>query len=200
MTLTLVTAPALEPITREEAKAHLRVSLTDEDDLIDTLIQAAREAVEAETKRSLITTAWSLRRDAFPSGNWMLMPRPPLLAISAITYTDSAGSAQTLASTVYTVDTPAGPFAEPGRLALKYGQVYPSTYAQINSVAIAFTAGYGATAASVPAPLRQATLLALGHYYAHREAVVVGTIASALPMAFAALCAPYDASAFGMAA
>ena len=43
MSLTLITAPALEPITLSEAKLHLRVEHSVDDTLISVFITAARE-------------------------------------------------------------------------------------------------------------------------------------------------------------
>jgi len=43
------------------------------------------------------------------------------------------------------------------------------------------------TVGSFPASFKAALLLLIGHSYAHREAVVTGTIASALPMAVESL-------------
>ena len=51
-------------------------------------------------------------------------------------------------------------------------------------------AGYGA-AAAVPAAIKQAMLLLIGHWFANREAVNVGNIVTAMPLAVEALIAPY---------
>ena len=47
--LVTITAPATEPITTAEAKAHLRVSHSTDDTYIDALVAAARMVVEDRT-------------------------------------------------------------------------------------------------------------------------------------------------------
>jgi peptide/nickel transport system permease protein len=49
------TAPASEPITLTEAKAHLRVDFDDDDTLITAMIAAARGYVEEHCNRALLT-------------------------------------------------------------------------------------------------------------------------------------------------
>jgi uncharacterized phiE125 gp8 family phage protein len=46
-----------------------------------------------------------------------------------------------------------------------FGKQFPATRDEINSVIVTYTAGYGATAADVPAPLKQWILLAIGDMY-----------------------------------
>lgn len=53
MHLVIVTPPAAEPVS--VAEAHARIDASDEDTLIGSLITAARELVETETARRLIT-------------------------------------------------------------------------------------------------------------------------------------------------
>ena len=52
MRLTLQTAPASEPVTRDEAKTHCRVIGTADDSYVDSLITAARLYVERRTGRA----------------------------------------------------------------------------------------------------------------------------------------------------
>ena len=67
MTLKLITAPAAEPVLLADAKLHLRVDHIADDDLITSLITAAREAAEHLTGRALITQTWERVLGAFPS-------------------------------------------------------------------------------------------------------------------------------------
>lgn len=65
-TLQIVEQPLCEPISRVQAKNFLRVDLTDDDALIDSLIVAARELVETFTGRSMVNKTYLMTLDAFP--------------------------------------------------------------------------------------------------------------------------------------
>lgn len=71
-------------------------------------------------------------------------------------------------------------------IAPAYGTSWPSTRPQREAVQVVYVAGYGA-ASDVPANVRQAILLQVGHMYANREAVVTGTIATTIPLAVRSL-------------
>ena len=120
MTLRLVTPPAAEPVSLGEAKAHLRVDHVQDDLLIANLVTAAREAIEAETSRSLLTTAWEWRSAGWPAdGAALVLPRAPLLAVSGVTY--EAGGTATLDTGLYLVEAPSGPHAGCGGVVLAGG-------------------------------------------------------------------------------
>ena len=190
--LALVTAPASEPLTRTEAKLHLRVdsSFTDDDSLIDALITAARQHVESHTRRALVTQTWDLFLDAFPAGNEICVPLPTLQSVTSLKYTDSAGAVTTWSTSNYIVDTAHAP----GRIVPAYGVYWPVfTPSPSNPVAVRFVAGYGA-AAAVPEAIKAALELLIGHWYENREAVIGianSTALAPVPLAVEALLAPY---------
>jgi len=189
VSIVLKTPPALEPISLAEAKAHLRVDLADDDSYLSALIQAARATIEAWEWRSHITQIWELRLDAFPTGSAPIYcPRPPLQSVtSPIEYIDADGLTQSLLAPSYQVDAK----SEPGRIKPAYGLVWPSTRPTIvNAVTVTYIAGYGATAASVPARTRHAIKLLLGLWYEQRVPVVTGTISTVIPDTIEALLMP----------
>jgi len=146
--------PSVEPLTRAEAKAFILYEDTIQDDLVDTLITAARAEVERRIRRQLITATYEWKLDDFPYNSGPLyIPRPPLQSISSLAYTDTAGDAQTLTeNTDFIVDI----HNEPGRITPAYGTVWPNTYSEINVVTVTYNAGYGDDAADVPAQLKVA--------------------------------------------
>ncbi len=169
-----LSAPAVEPLTLADAKRQLNVDLdfTDDDLVITRLIAAARQYAENRTRSSFITQQWSLVTDAFvgsgPSDGILILEHGPVQGIDSITYLDMAGTVQTMPPADYVADL-SGVL---GRVQPKFGQVWPATLPQIGAVTVNFTAGYGATAASVPQGLVHWIMLRIGSLYAIREDVV----------------------------
>ncbi len=196
MALSLVTAPATEPLTLAEAKSHLKSDVTDEDALIDGLIRSAREYVETFTHRALITQTWDLRLEGFPSSfeaSAIWLPKPPLVSVTSISYVDTAGATQTWASSNYTVDAPAGPWARMGRIVPAWSIYFPVTRSVPNAVTVRFVAGYGA-ATAVPSSMKSAMKLLIGNWWANREAgAIFRGSADILPFGVEPLLWPYKA-------
>lgn len=141
------------------------------------LILTAREAVESYTKRSLITQTWKQTLECFPPGDVILLARPNLLTVSTFKYLDGDNVEQTVDAAVYTAD----PDFLPGRILKNWNQLWPLTYPDRNAVRIVYTAGYGATAASVPEPIKHAMKLLITDLYEQRETTIIGTIVAELP-------------------
>ena len=149
-TLVEVTAPSAEPITTAEAKLFLRVDHATQDDLIDDLIAAARQQVEVDTGRSLITTTWDMTVDAFPADRAITLPRLPLISVTSVTSYDADDTAATFSSSDYRVDS------AQGRIALDDDAAWPTDLRRQSAVVVRFVAGYGSSGADVPQPLRLA--------------------------------------------
>jgi uncharacterized phiE125 gp8 family phage protein len=200
MALSLVTAPPVEPLTLAQAKRHLRVDATDEDDLIADQIQAAREFAEVHTHRAFITQTWDWQLDGFP---WafnapMLVPKPPLQSVTSIVYVDTNGVTQTWDPTLYTVDNPQGPYARAGRILPNYFQIYPVTRDVPAAVTVRFVCGYAATAtaavAATPAGIKSGLRLLVGNWWLNREAgQIIRGSADILPFGVDALLWPFKA-------
>ena len=178
--LTRQTPPAFEPVTLAEAKAHLRVDTSDDDAYIGTLITAAREWCEQYLDRTLVHTQWAMRFDTFPPDGTqdIELPRPPMATAGtttavALTFTFENGTTSTYSTASYRVDR-AG---TPGTVKTLYGQTWPPHLMDDNAISVTWWAGYGATGASVPATIRHAILMLVGHWYdGARSGVLTGSI------------------------
>ena len=78
MTLFRTAGPDVEPVTLADAKAALRIDHSSEDDLISSLIRAAREEVEATTGLAMIDQDWRLVLDGIPPNRLVLLRRGPI--------------------------------------------------------------------------------------------------------------------------
>jgi uncharacterized phiE125 gp8 family phage protein len=188
--VTRVTGPAVEPLTVAEAKLHLRVDISDDDAYIGTLITAAREWVENYLDRTLITTQLILRAAEFPTEE-LELARPPMVASGTattvvVTYTLADTTTATLSTALYRVDRT----STPGNVAPIINGTWPSDVIEdANAVAVTYWAGYGPTSASVPATIRHACLMLIGHWYESRSTVLVGVTSKPIEFAVESLLA-----------
>lgn len=169
----VITEPAVEPILLADAKVHLKVDGNDEDDLIESLITAAREMVEKITHRSLIEQTRVAKMDYFPISDTITLPFGPVSEITSVEYYDEDEVLQTLSASDYWTDLD----SDIPRIVIK--DSWPETEDMPNAVQIEYVCGYGDSGASVPKPLIRAMYLIIGHLYENREQV--GEIKHELP-------------------
>lgn len=191
MNLQLVTGPAVDVVSLEDAKTHLRVDGTAEDTLITSQIKAATRFCEALCERAFIEQTWRLGLHGFPIARddrgRIVLPISRLISVTSITYVDANGDVQTLDSDLYQVDNQ----AEPGCVAPAPGESWPSTEAdRLNAVQIVFKAGYGTAASDVDPLAIQAVKIVLGHLYENRETEITGTISTELKIGVKQLLSP----------
>ena len=181
--------PSMNVLTLTDAKTHCSITgTTDYDDYILDLIGRATEMIERHTSRQIMPATWTLTLDGFPAE--IKIHKPPVTSVSSITYVDSNGDTQTLSSSLYQTN-----FATkdgPARIKPSYGNSWPSTRSgEYGSVVVTFVAGY-ASADNVPLTTRHAVAFLVAHWFKNREAVIVGTIASKLPLGIEMLLAMED--------
>ena len=141
MALNLITPPSREPLSLALAKSHLKIdsTFTDDDNLIQGLITAARVHCEGFQNRAYLEQTWDLWIDRFPTENYIDIPLPPLQSVTSVKYYDTDDTEATFSTDDYDVDTK----GYVGRVVLKYGETWPSTVLRpSNGVVIRFVAGY----------------------------------------------------------
>lgn len=163
-----------EPMTLQQAKEHLRVVVSDDDDQIAGMIVAARMMLEGRLNRALVHIEVVEVVDGFASG--MPLSTVPYLDGLQIEYVDPDGATQTYDGAFY-LDAR----KEPARLYPLFGESWPAVRSGHGAVTLRYHAGYDG---NVPAPLVHWMKLAIGTMYEHRSTVVTGVSIAELPEDF----------------
>lgn len=183
-----LTAATVLPLSLGEIKDFLNIPDSDEDSDAGLMgsLRAATNSVETFTRRTLITTTWTLWMDRFPGRKlpwWdgvrqmadteltdltepITIPKAPLISITHIKAHLEDGTTTTVTASNYIVDLA----SEPGRVALKISQTWPTgSLRVINGVEVEFIAGYGPVGSDVPEDIRRALLVIIGDFHENRE-------------------------------
>lgn len=182
MTLILVDAPAVEPVTLDQVKVHCAIDASDFDDLLTGYIAAVRAHIDGRDGtlgRALVAQTWDLKLSGFLPR--IDLPLPPLQSVTSISYTDTGGNSQALDASAYQVT---GIGAAQGAAILPaYGTTWPATRDVPEAVTIRFVAGYpddGGSppdlAANVPGAIKTAILEMVADLWANRENVAAEQI------------------------
>ncbi len=177
MGLTLITAPAALPVSRDDSKAQLRVDGNDDDALIDRLIATATGMLDGyagQLGRALLTQTWRLDLDTFPDRCAIELPLPPLQQVLSVTYVDPTGATQTLSDQAFRV-TGVGSYSR-ARISPALGTQWPVTARVPDAVSITFRAGFGNAPTDVPAPICSAILAVVASLYSIRETVILANV------------------------
>ncbi len=186
MALVYRSGPAVEPVSLAEAKAHLRLETSADDALVMSLIITSRLHIEAALGLALTSQEWTLVLDAWPATGVVIIPIRPVSGLSAVRVRAADGSPVVVDPGTYVLDG-AG---VPPRLVSVSG-AWPNPQRVAAGIEIDFTAGFGATAASVPDPIRHALKLLVAHWYEHRDPIEIGDPGTAIPAAVSDLLKPY---------
>jgi len=166
MNLERSTAPASEPVTAAEVEEKSVLSSGWDSTTITMAIKSARQRVENETDRSLITQEWTMKLDNWPTnrGSVIHLPKGKVTGIDTFSYIDTNGDSQTLvADTDYY-------FSNHGDV----GKLIPVTSwpsvltTKKDVITIVYDTGYGA-ASTVPDELKTAIIGIVQEYYSNGE-------------------------------
>lgn len=186
MALILITPPDQDVVTLDDAKAQLRITGTDQDDLIGSMISAAVNEFDPSgggwLGRALRLQTWELRLSSFYRANCdsradtvaarmaIELPYPPLVNIVSVKYDDQAGVERTLVEgTGFRVLNSGGLGKQ--SIAPLFNQFWPLARLDAESVRIKFTAGYDSDVDPdpLPATIKQAIHLAVRNIYSLGE-------------------------------
>lgn len=171
--LDVVTAPAAEPLTRDEAKLWLKLTQALQDSEVDSLLRECREAGEKHTGRTWLTSVLKLRLPEWPSDDEIEFPRPPFISVASVKYYDPDGVLQTLSPSSYFVTASKGN----GKLSLKASAEWPDLEDEGRPypIEVEFSAGYGVAGSSLPGPYLSGFKLLLTHLFKNRSQEETGT-------------------------
>jgi uncharacterized phiE125 gp8 family phage protein len=179
----LNTPPLVEPLSLEEAKAHLRISHDDDDQYITRLIAAARRQIELRTSLAIITQGWTALCDRWPQSGTIGLPVAPVASVTDILLHGDENTSATLEPAHYILDAA----SRPARIVLRADRLHPQATRAINGIEIRFVAGFGATSDAVPQDIRQALLLTVASWFSDRGELN----RAALPLMASALIQPF---------
>jgi uncharacterized phiE125 gp8 family phage protein len=166
MAYEITAQPVAEPLSTEEVRQFLNLTSTDDDAMLGTFIQSAREWAEKTTGRAVISQAISQYWDTWPTG-WTL-GICPATEVTNIKYKDTNGDTQTWATSNYTADI----VSIPARIWPTDNVEYPDLGNYPNAVWVEYLAG-AAAPADVPADMKAGMLQKIAFLYENREDIPI---------------------------
>ncbi len=160
----LVESPAIEPVTLAEAKLFARIDVNDDDDLVNSLITAARKTVEDLTGRALINQTWTAWLDNLPCSRILNLGKGRIDSVTSIKAYAEDGSTETLDSSYYEIDN------DSARIGLLGSVVWPIGTRGFMTFAVEYVAGYGSATTDAPDWAKTVVKQLVSHWYEYREA------------------------------
>lgn len=185
MKTTIITPPRGEPISVAEAKAFLKITHTQEDELFPHLITTARQMAETYTRRKFMTQRLisvlpfrpnhakkeGLQRVWTAGDRYALfLPRGPLQQVIEVERISEDGDTALISYRGYHLNV----HQDPALLVVDDKSGW--------GVRITYEVGYGDNASDVPAPLRQALLRMISTMYQQRDVLETNLLEGVAPL------------------
>jgi len=143
------------PVTLEEAKMHLKITVDEEDELLRNYLTGAFEWATESSRRAIVKREYLITRDRFPLGTWNL-PLGRVASITSVKYIDADGLLQTWTSSPLPYETDLDTDFAP-RLRPKRDESWPTTGDFLSAAQLTIQAGW--TQENIPFTVRSAILL-----------------------------------------
>lgn len=180
-------AAATPPVTLAEAKARLRVTHDDENAVITAMIASACDQIGEMAGRVLSSETWEVMMSDFPAA--VRLPKSPVIALTSVTYLDAVEAVQAAVLGDFAlVQSDDWSHVQPA-----VGKAWPTPGVDREDAArIRFSAGY----TTLPAALKEAVLLMVGHLFRNREGVSPDAMTEP-PLSISALVSTHKLGWFG---
>lgn len=181
-------------IPLSEVKDHLRVTWSTEDTFINQQLAAAFGICEDYCNLSFVYKQYTMNMEQFPdsetedSTSFELPRGNGRLSVISIKYYDTDDTQQTWALANYVANAA---FQTWSRVSLADGISWPAISGRKQPIEVIYKSGYNDSGQQLPKTIRQAILLMVGNLYENRQDVIVGRIASELPLTAKHLLNPY---------
>ena len=167
--VTVSAPPGEPPVTLAQVKAHLRVTWSDEDTTIQGYLDAAIATIDGPSGclgRAVVAQSWQHVCGGPRYGQVWLTAQPN--ALTSIKYLDGDEVEQTAMLADFRVLSDGYRFA----VIPVTGKAWPTLANRSDALTVIYATGY-TNAEATPAPIKQAILLLVGHWYKEREASTV---------------------------
>jgi uncharacterized phiE125 gp8 family phage protein len=184
--ISLLEPPAAEPLTLDQAKAHLKVTWPEEDSTIGDYLTAARAYIEDAYGIRLVRQKVEVQFQNFPLlADRMKLPIAPVQSVDYFRYFDVQLVQRVM---VVGTDLHVRLNKRPPELILPYGKVWPPVVLDTADpirigLAVGFVNGHSPETLPVPPAALSAMRLLLTHQYENRAAVTLGTLEKTDPLA-----------------
>lgn len=155
-----ITGSQALPVSVSELKDYLNIAQNDpsQDEKIMALIIAARERVERDIDRILMTSTFVMNGPSF--ANPLRINLKPVTGVLSVRYYDTDGTLQTLDQSEYRY------ISSSQQLVPAFGGEFPiGCVGMPDSVQIEFTAGYGGDTECIPRLIQSAIKLCVGKWF-----------------------------------
>lgn len=161
-----VASPTYDSALLDIAKAHVKVTTTDEDALLGLYLDGVIASCENKLQTAILNTQFELYSSGFSTN--VDLQKKWVSAINSVKYYDADGVLTTIGSSNYSLQD----YKEPNVLSFNVDYDFPDTDDREFPVIVNFNAGFGSASAILP-NIKNAIFLEFADRYENRQNEIV---------------------------